>query len=74
MNPNELYLAAKSVDFLYRFDSAEAEYEARCEAEQDGALRVCRVCDHPHADEELTPEGECPFAVERDMMTFHPCR
>ncbi len=74
MNPNELYLAKQSVDFLYRFDSAEAEYEARCEAEQDGALRICRVCDHPHCEEELTDEGECPYAIARDTMTFHPCR
>lgn len=53
---------AKTLDFAYKameprpFSQAEHDYEARCEAEREGAPRFCGACQHYHEECE-----ECPY-------------
>lgn len=61
---DQLEALAKTLDFIYKaleeprtFTQSEQDYEARCEAEREGAPRFCSGCQHYH--EEV--DGECPY-------------
>lgn len=43
---------------LAHFELTEQDYEARCEAEREGAPRFCGACQHTHEEPE---GGECPY-------------
>lgn len=56
---------AKTLDFIFKamephqLSRAEQDYEARCEAEREGAPRFCGACQHYH--EPNAPDEECPY-------------